>query len=315
MTLILPAAIIMIVLAGASEPQTRGVMDAERQQERAGTVEQTATTSRGIAAVREFFTALEALDIPRFLAVWDENGIQEMPFAPGAFPRRLEGRAAIERQYAPLPNAFTSMRFPIRRLAATDTSGLILVEYDGSIALKTGGRYDNRYVGLFQFNEAGKLIHFTEYFDPVTLIRGFPGAASLARSDEEQIREAIASLATATDSRDWAGVAAVFAEQVEMDYTSVVGGTPGLVSRANLVSGWTQGLERYESTKHNFSDVQVTVTENTARAMFTGQATHVKKNGERWSCGGDYEYQFVRSPDGWKARSATFRMRWEQGIR
>jgi ketosteroid isomerase-like protein len=266
-------------------------------------------------AVREFFAALEAMDIPRFLRVWADDGVQEMPFAPGSFPRRLEGRAAIERQYGPLPAAFTSMRFPVRRIVPAHTPGLVLVEYDGSIVLKAGGQYDNRYVGIFQFDERGRLAHFTEYFDPLTLIRGFPGAAALARSDEEQIRGAVAALASAADRRDWRGVGAVFAEHVDVDYTSVAGGTPGRVARADLVAGWQQGLERYEVTTHHFSEAQVTLTGDTARARFTGQATHRKANGDRWSCGGDYEYQFVRTPDGWKARGATFRMQWEQGVR
>jgi hypothetical protein len=39
-----------------------------------------------------------------------------MPYAPGDFPKRLEGKEAIRRQYGPLPQAFKEMRFPIRRL-------------------------------------------------------------------------------------------------------------------------------------------------------------------------------------------------------
>lgn len=308
--------VLCVVLMAITGVSSREQKDREPQVTGGGTERNGADrTSRSIAAVREFFAALEAMDIPRFLAVWAENGVQEMPFAPGSFPRRLEGRAAIERQYGPLPAAFSSMRFPIRRLVTGETPGLVVVEYDGSIALKAGGRYDNRYVGIFQFDEGGKLTHFAEYFDPLTLIRGFPGAAPLARSDEEQVRDAILSLATAADRRDWTAVAAVFADDVDVDYTSVVGGTPATVSAANLVTGWKQGLERYQTTKHHFTDVQVTVTGHTARATFTGQATHLKANGERWSCGGDYEYQFVRSGAGWKARAATFHMRWEQGVR
>ncbi len=82
-----------------------------------------------------------------------------------------------------------------------------------------------------------------------------------------------------------------------------------------LVAGWTQGLGRYQSTRHNFSGARVTIQGDQATAAFSGQATHVKTNGERWSCGGDYTYRFVRTPQGWKANAATFAMQWEQGIR
>lgn len=267
------------------------------------------------AGVREFFAALEALDIPRFLRVWADDGVQDMPFAPGTFPKRLEGKAAIERQYGPLPSAFSGMRFPVRRPVTTNEPGLVIAEYDGSIGLKSGGRYDNRYVGTFQFNTEGKLAHFTEYFDPLTLIRGFPGAAEAATPDDERIRRAVESLGAATDSRDWTAVRALFAEDVDLDYTSVAGGAPARVKADALVAGWTQGLDRYQSTRHNFSGARVTIQGDQATAAFSGQATHVKTNGERWSCGGDYTYRFVRTPQGWKANAATFAMQWEQGIR
>jgi ketosteroid isomerase-like protein len=74
-------------------------------------------------------------------------------------------------------------------------------------------------------------------------------------------------------------------------------------------------LGRYKQTKHNFSDLAVTVEGDLATCTFTGQATHVKENGERWTCGGDYTYRFARTPQGWKATAARFDMKWEQGTR
>ncbi|GAB4460607.1 MAG: hypothetical protein OHK0029_24890 [Armatimonadaceae bacterium] len=182
--------------------------------------------ARAIAGTREFFAALEAGDIPRFLKVWAEDGVQEMPFAPGNFPRRLEGKEAIERQYGPLPKAYTGMRFPIRRMMMAQEPGVVIAEYDGSIGLKSGGRYDNRYVGIFTFNSEGNLQHFTEYFDPYTLIQGFPGAAEAVMPDAEKIEAIVHSLGKAADGRDWQGVRRTFAEEVDFDYTSVAGGAP-----------------------------------------------------------------------------------------
>jgi ketosteroid isomerase-like protein/alpha-beta hydrolase superfamily lysophospholipase len=115
-----------------------------------------AVQKAALDGTREFFAALEAADIPRFLQVWAYDGVQEMPYSPGAFPKRLEGRAAIEKQYGPLPTAYTGMRFPMRRLVATQEPGVVVAEYDGSIGLKSGGRYDNRYIGVFAFNPQGQ---------------------------------------------------------------------------------------------------------------------------------------------------------------
>lgn len=275
----------------------------------------TTRNAGAIRGVREFFAALEAGDIARFLRVWAENGVQEMPFAPGAFPRKLEGKAAIEKQYAPLPSAYTGMRFPIRRLAATETPGVVFVEYEGSIGLKSGGRYDNRYVGIFEFDAAGKLSWFCEYFDPFVLVQGFPGAAEATVSDEARIERAVQDLARAVDQREWAAVRGLFSDRVWVDYTSVAGGQAAEVAADSLIAGWRAGLGRYPSTKHHFGDVVVQVDGDRATATFTGQATHAHAGGERWSCGGDYSYVFSRTAEGWRVSSAQFTLRWEQGRR
>jgi ketosteroid isomerase-like protein len=271
-----------------------------------------------LAGTREFFAALAAADIPRFLRVWAADGVQEMPYSPGAFPKRLEGRAAIEKQYGPLPTAYTGMRFPLRRLVATEEPGVVLAEYDGSIGLKSGGRYDNRYVGVFKFNDEGKLAHYTEYFDPLTLINGFPGAAEAAMPDEQRIQRMVAGMAQASDARDWKTIRETFAAEVNFDYTSVAGGQPARLKAEDIVTGWTQGLGRYKQTKHHFSVPTVKVDGDTATATFTGQATHLRDdNGKevRWSCGGEYSYRFAKTPQGWKVTAAKFDMKWEQGER
>ncbi len=265
--------------------------------------------------VREFFAALEAMDIPRFLAVWADDGVQEMPYAPGAFPRRLEGKAAIERQYGPLPAAFAGMKFTLHRLEATERPGTVFAEFQGSIALRNGGRYDNTYVGVFEFNAAGKLARYVEYFDPYTLINGFPGAAEAARPDSERIERLVGQLARTADTRDWSGLRALFADEVDVDYTSVSGGQPARIAADTLVANWAQGLGAYAQTKHHFSDIVVRVTGDRATAAFTGQATHAKSDGKRWSCGGDYTYVFAHTAAGWRAISAKFDLRWEQGTR
>jgi ketosteroid isomerase-like protein len=49
-----------------------------------------------------FLDGLAALDVDAALAVFADDAVQEMPFAPEGFPRRLEGIAALRRQYGGL---------------------------------------------------------------------------------------------------------------------------------------------------------------------------------------------------------------------
>jgi ketosteroid isomerase-like protein len=207
------------------------------------------------------------------------------------------------------------MKFTMHRLEATERPGVVLAEYSGSISLKGRGRYDNRYVGVFEFNPVGKLARYVEYFDPYTLINGFPGAAEAALSDSARIERLVIQLAKSADARDWTGVRAVFADEVDFDYTSVAGGKPSRLAADDLVAGWRKGLSNYAQTKHNFSDLAVQVEGDHATATFTGQATHTKTDGSGWNCGGDYSYQFTRTDAGWRATAARFDMRWELGER
>jgi ketosteroid isomerase-like protein len=265
---------------------------------------------------REFFAALEAMDIPRFLNVWAPKGIQEMPYAPAGFPQRLEGLAAINKQYGQLPSAYLNMKFPMKSLRTTDDPNVVVVEFDGSIRLRSGGRYDNHYVGFFAFDSDGKLARYIEYFEPFTLISGFPGAKETARAAvpaDEQIRSVALLLASTADARDWNALRALFTDEVTIDYESVTGIAPSKIKADDLIANWAKGLGNYAETKHNFSDLEVRQDGDRAVCSFSGQATHLKANGERWSCGGDYTHQLILTPEGWKITAAKFEIKWEQG--
>jgi ketosteroid isomerase-like protein len=128
---------------------------------------------RNRATVRAFFATLEALGSgEQVAALFAEDGRQVMPFAPGGFPRTLDGRGAIARQYGGLPAAYTAMRFPdlvVRDLASPTE---FFATYRGDITLQGGGKYDNEYAGHFVVR-GGRIVEFTEYFNPIVLQRAF----------------------------------------------------------------------------------------------------------------------------------------------
>lgn len=125
------------------------------------------------AVVESFFSRLEAMDIPGFVALWAEDGVQVMPFSPAGFPKELRGRAAILKQYGGLPANYTGMRFPGRVVHETADPEVFVVEYRGEITVKaTGKLYNNDYVGIFHV-KGGRLVRFVEYFNPIVLQESF----------------------------------------------------------------------------------------------------------------------------------------------
>jgi len=67
------------------------------------------------------------------------------------------------------------MRFPVSH--TVDGGDVAVLEYRGEIELAGGGRYDNRYVGVFEVRD-GQIVRFSEYFDPVVLRDAFGDAVT-----------------------------------------------------------------------------------------------------------------------------------------
>lgn len=120
------------------------------------------------AAVRGFLECLESKDMQRFAELWAEDALQEMPFAPEGFPRRVSGRAALLAHYGGWPEASGAAEFcsklqfhPLRDPHWT------FATFEGRVEVRSTGRlYEQTYGGLFEVR-GGQIRLFREYFDPV----------------------------------------------------------------------------------------------------------------------------------------------------
>ena len=125
-------------------------------------------------AVRDFLTALEQKDMEKFAGVWAEDAVQEMPYAPKGFPKRVSGRAALIQHYAAWPENsgkadFTSdlVFYPLQ------DPERIFAEFKGQVEIiPTGRLYHQSYGGLFLVKK-GKITLFREYFDPAPFSYAF----------------------------------------------------------------------------------------------------------------------------------------------
>ncbi|MFD9901040.1 nuclear transport factor 2 family protein [Mesorhizobium sp. NPDC059025] len=131
---------------------------------------------RTIAQARAFLDLLSAKEMTGWSNLWADDAVQEMPYTPVGFPKRVEGKTALIRHYSNLPASTGRMAFVDRVTHPLVDPNGVLVEYRGEIEMiATGKRYDNRYAGLFRFNAEGKLELFREYFDPTILAEAWVG--------------------------------------------------------------------------------------------------------------------------------------------
>ena len=63
------------------------------------------------------------------------------------------------------------MKFP-RKILATENPDFLFVQFKGEIEIKSGGKYENDYLGTFLLRD-GKIIEYTEYFNQIVMARAF----------------------------------------------------------------------------------------------------------------------------------------------
>ncbi|MEL6381674.1 MAG: nuclear transport factor 2 family protein [Cyanobacteria bacterium J06626_18] len=124
--------------------------------------------------VRDFLTSLETKDMEAFAAVWAENAVQDMPFSPEGFPKRVEGRDNLIQHYAAWPEISGSANFTDELVfyPMVDPT-LVFAEWRGVVdIIPTGRRYEQRYGGLFRVVD-GQIQLFREYYDPIVFSAAF----------------------------------------------------------------------------------------------------------------------------------------------
>lgn len=126
-----------------------------------------AAEAANIDAIEAFYAHLEDKDIGAFLALFAEDAVQDMPYAPPGFPKRVEGLAEIGGLYEGFPDATESVSFSILSIDPAGDPNRLVAEVDGVIAFKGAAEpYRQRYIAVFEFAD-GKITLFREYFDPL----------------------------------------------------------------------------------------------------------------------------------------------------
>ncbi|KAB8332166.1 nuclear transport factor 2 family protein [Scytonema tolypothrichoides VB-61278] len=117
--------------------------------------------------IRTYFELLSQKRMDEWLKLWADDGVQDMPYSPAGFPKRVEGKAAVAKHYSALPTSVGRMVFPDLRIYPTTDPNTFFVEFRGEIeVLATKKPYNNTYAGLFKFRD-GKVVLFREYYDPI----------------------------------------------------------------------------------------------------------------------------------------------------
>ena len=94
---------------------------------------------------------------------------------------------------------------------------------------------------------------------------------------------ALVVLVHAVDRLDWAGMRAVFADRLRLDYTSLNGGEPEELAADELIARWQDLLPGFDATQHLLGPVLATGDRTEAHVR-----AHHWLGGAVWTVAGHY---------------------------
>lgn len=120
---------------------------------------------------QKLLDALEALtrsDVAPWPALFTEDGVQEFPYSPEGYPKRLEGRTAIADYLADYPEKFQLDRIvqPVFHLS----TGVLVLEFgvEGK-GVPTGKPYNQRYISVIEHHD-GLITRYVDYWNPLVVM-------------------------------------------------------------------------------------------------------------------------------------------------
>lgn len=150
---------------------------------------------------------------------------------------------------------------------------------------------------------------------------GDPVSAQSVADVQEVIRSADA-IDAAVDAKDWDLARSLFADDIAVNFTSLVGGEPAIIPVDALIDGWADNLKPSKTSFHLRGNHRVSFSgDDRAQMLSHGYAWNrmeagaLPENGGEalWEVWGVYEHGFERRPSGWLVTSMTFTVTAERG--
>ncbi|MCF2527843.1 nuclear transport factor 2 family protein [Yinghuangia soli] len=119
--------------------------------------------------------------------------------------------------------------------------------------------------------------------------------------DKYAITDVVNAVFDTVDAKDWTAARALFADEVDLDFTSLAGGDPVRLPADALVEGWIQGLHPLKQSFHAVSNIRVQLDGDSALVDTKGYAYNLLAEevggglgGAKWEGWGAYRLALVR---------------------
>jgi SnoaL-like domain len=136
--------------------------------------------------------------------------------------------------------------------------------------------------------------------------------------DELAVCRTLYRFAAGIDTRDWTLYRSVFADEIDVDYSSYRAGSAGRMPADDWVQRAAGLFPGLDASQHCLYNPLVEITGDSARITMYVQAEHFLTNadGDNWfTLGGFYDDRLVRSDAGWTITAKKLVVTWNRGNR
>jgi uncharacterized protein len=112
--------------------------------------------------------------IDELITYFADDGLMELPYAPGKMTKRYEGKDAAFEFQRFARDSFTTFSMTVDAVYETTDPNIVIAEARSDAVVAESGRpYRNTYVFFFTFDDYGKVVTWREYYDPGVVVRAF----------------------------------------------------------------------------------------------------------------------------------------------
>jgi hypothetical protein len=132
--------------------------------------------------------------------------------------------------------------------------------------------------------------------------------------ESAKVISVVSSIPLAVDLAAYDLAERAFASKVEIDYTSLWGGTPNSMTPGELMTAWRGIVPGFDATWHQLGPVSATINGNQAKATAHVDGRHWI-DGKLWRPIGNYHWDLSKINGEWKVTRMEFAMSEEIGDR
>lgn len=123
-----------------------------------------------------------------FLAMCADDVVWEFPFSPPGGVHRLEGSAAVKAYLPKVADLISVSGGSLTAVHRTTDPDVTVLEFEVTgTGIATGLPYDQRYICVVRTRD-GRIVHFKDYWNPLTLLSAVGGEQALGAALSESAR-------------------------------------------------------------------------------------------------------------------------------